>query len=388
LRCGKCGNENEAANRFCGMCGAALVANDRAGGQAPVAEQTGAGAAAVEERRPAAVSAPDARADAWPKSRPVISGGPSLLGLNVSGSEADSGQARGGRDSLRASSNVDYLLEDEEEPGRNWGKLILVVGALVLAAGFGYLHWKQGGFDWLNGGDKKPAVATTQAPDGAPGGDSAAGTAPVTGTPASPVEAGAPQTGVAQTSSQVTPMQSAPTETAATPGADPNSALSSTAPPTTAPPSAAQSDAGDSGAPAAAPQAANSDSEKQSAPAEANPRQRAHKPSAAKPVAEKPVDSVSEAERYIYGRGVGQDCDRGLRLLKPAAGQSNVKAMISLGALYSTGTCTPRDLPTAYRWFAMALHKQPDNQVLQDDLQKLWSRMTQPERQLAIRLSQ
>ena len=96
---------------------------------------------------------------------------------------------------------------------------------------------------------------------------------------------------------------------------------------------------------------------------------------------------MAEAERYIYGRGVAQDCDRGLRLLKPA-GQSNPKAMISLGALYSTGTCTPRDLPTAYRWFAMALHKEPDNQVLQNDLQKLWTQMTQPERQLAIKLSQ
>jgi TPR repeat protein len=97
---------------------------------------------------------------------------------------------------------------------------------------------------------------------------------------------------------------------------------------------------------------------------------------------------VAEAERYIYGRGVGQDCERGLRLLKPSAQQANPNAMISLGALYSTGTCTPRDLPTAYRWFALALHKQPDNQALQNDLQKLWSQMTQPERQLAIKLSQ
>ena len=96
---------------------------------------------------------------------------------------------------------------------------------------------------------------------------------------------------------------------------------------------------------------------------------------------------VAEAERYIYGRGVRQDCEHGMRLLK-AAEQSNPKAMISLGAVYSTGTCAPRDLPTAYRWFALALHKEPDNQALQDDLQKLWSQMTPPERQLAIKLSQ
>src|SRR5208282_5257735 len=114
----------------------------------------------------------------------------------------------------------------------------------------------------------------------------------------------------------------------------------------------------------------------------------AAKPVAAKPSAAKPVDTVAEAERYVYGSGVRQDCDRGLRMLKTSAGQLDAKAMISLGALYSTGTCAPRDLPTAYRWFALALHKQPDNQALQDDLQKLWSQMTQPERQLAIKLSQ
>jgi TPR repeat protein len=75
-------------------------------------------------------------------------------------------------------------------------------------------------------------------------------------------------------------------------------------------------------------------------------------------------------------------------LMLKSAAESNPKAMVSMGALYSTGTCAPRDLPTAYRWFALALHKQPDNQVLQDDLQKLWGQMTPPERQLAIKLSQ
>jgi hypothetical protein len=77
-----------------------------------------------------------------------------------------------------------------------------------------------------------------------------------------------------------------------------------------------------------------------------------------------------------------------LRLLKPAAAHSNVKAMITLGSLYSSGTCAPRDLPTAYRYFALALHEQPENPSLQTDLQNIWAKMTQPERQLAIKLSQ
>jgi TPR repeat protein len=110
----------------------------------------------------------------------------------------------------------------------------------------------------------------------------------------------------------------------------------------------------------------------------------APKPSAA----QRSAGTVAEAQKYLYGKGAKQDCDRGLRLLKPAADRADPKAMIEMGALYSAGLCTPRDLPTAYRWFAMALHKDPDNQGVQNDLQKLWGEMTQPERQLAIKLSQ
>jgi hypothetical protein len=102
----------------------------------------------------------------------------------------------------------------------------------------------------------------------------------------------------------------------------------------------------------------------------------------------KSADPVAEAQKYIYGRGAQQDCDRGMRLLKPSAEQANPKAMIEMGALYSAGLCAPRDLPTSYRWFARALRKQPDNLSIQTDLQKLWGEMTQPERQLAIKLSQ
>ena len=61
-----------------------------------------------------------------------------------------------------------------------------------------------------------------------------------------------------------------------------------------------------------------------------------------------------------------------MRLLKPAAAQANPRAMIEMGALYSAGLCTPHDLPTAYRWFAMALRRDPENQSTKDDLQKLW----------------
>jgi TPR repeat protein len=70
------------------------------------------------------------------------------------------------------------------------------------------------------------------------------------------------------------------------------------------------------------------------------------------------------------------------------ASQKNPKAMIEMGALYSAGLCTPHDLPTAYYWFALASRKDPSNESINADLQKLWGEMTQPERQLAIKLTQ
>jgi hypothetical protein len=176
-------------------------------------------------------------------------------------------------------------------------------------------------------------------------------------------------------------------------------------------PSAAPSDTGSDRDPSSAtpphPDRDSSDSEPSDAekapaaaaksPATAAPK--ATKPTPTKPAAAKPsprvlpkpvvkTDVVVEAQKFIYGRGVAQDCDRGLRILKPAAEQSNPKAMIEMGALYSAGLCTPHDLPTAYRWFALALRRDPESQEAQADLKKLWSEMTQPERQLAIKLTQ
>ena len=393
MLCGRCGNENAEGNRFCGMCGAALVGKDRDGGQVPAA---GVGGAVSEQR--AAVSA-DVKADAAPSSAPVITG-PSFLGLGApagggSGHGGTHGDrhADGGHDALRPSSNVDYLLDDVEEPRRGRGKWLLVVVALALAVGFGYLHWKRGGFDWLNAGEKKPSAAVTPTPDAGPSGADSGGTATTAGSAAPQAEgAAAPAAGAAgPAESGAAP--ATPSQDSSAAGPSPGDA----APGTTqgAEQQSPQSSAGDSAAGASGAQAAESDSEKQAPPAEETPRavarkpaaRAAAKPAATKPAAAKAADSVTEAERYIYGRGVAQDCDRGLRMLKPAAA-ANVKAMISLGGLYSTGTCTPRDLPTAYRWFALALHKEPDNQALQEDLQKLWSQMTQPERQLAIKLSQ
>jgi hypothetical protein len=428
VRCGKCGNENAEGNRFCGMCGAPLLSPPRtpepvsaartAAPQPSVTRAVNQPAPTEHFPRPREVARPRdisqqeyarpeetyRREPAPEQDAPTITG-PSFLGLNQPASRT--GRQHGYRDHdphHSSSGSVDYLLEDEEEPPRRWGKIILLLLALALAGGFGYLHWKQGGFDWLTSGDKKPQVDQNQAQQNPDGTQSSADSGGTTANPA-PTGTSPSATSPAGTTSEAPPPQNAAPGTvpanSAAPDANTQTAPAQTQPSTSenAPPptfaapaksnapSAGNNDANEDDS---ADQTADSEPAKQTAPP---PQQVVHsprvsKPSALKPAPAKPVDPVTEAERSIYGRGEPQDCDRGLRLLKPVAAQANPAAMISLGTLYSTGTCTPRDLPTAYRWFALALHKQPDNLSLQNNLQKLWSQMTQPERQLAIKLSQ
>jgi hypothetical protein len=442
VRCGRCGNENSDSNRFCGMCGATLVARTQAAGSAALAPVTPPEKRAeapsirpsAEIRNPrmftpsapvrpaggevAAGVAPAAKesyAAPTVNQNPPISG-PSFLGLNqpADGGNNYSRYGRGGSDPQRGSSgNLDYLLEDEEEeePRGGWGKLLLVVIALALAGGFGYLRWKQGGFDWLMNA-KKPA-AVESAPSGtgvdsgsAPGAANSSSENPSSTGPSVSGGSSANSGAVTPSSGNTNPASPDAAAGGAQPPAPNSSPVTGTSSDTTAEPTAAPqiappvnpSPAPSTPAPSASPDASvkpgQPDSANDSEATDSEAPAATAKPAAAsrtrvpKPTPVTPLDPTVEAERYLYGRGVAQDCDRGLRLLKPAAAQANVKAMISLGTLYSSGTCTPRDLPTAYRWYALALHKQPDNQTLQDDLQNLWGKMTPPERQLAIKLSQ
>jgi len=363
------------------MCGATLLT-----APAPVAAAPAQGGATRPPTVPTAAplaqpQTPAASRTSAPVSDAPIISGPSFLGLNDPPPRKRASLSADPHASP-SSSNLDYLLEDEEEPRHGGaGKFVLILLALALAVGLGYLRWRNQGFGWLGSGTSKPSAAaqnsdatdtsSTMPPASSTTAPAAPTAAQPVSEPASPAASPAtsnPSAGSAPTNlaSGTTPAGATPT----TPDAAPSSAAAAPSAPVSTEPAPAAPDT----------------------PAPTNPKpsktadEPPPKPAAAiKPV--KPVDPVSEAQKYLYGKGVAQDCERGMRLLKPAVNQSNPKAMIEMGALYSAGLCTPHDLPTAYRWFALALRKDPDNQAVQTDLQKLWGEMTQPERQLAIKLS-
>ena len=410
MRCPRCGNENSEDNRFCGMCGAKLVSPPLAVASVPAQSAPLRTSAAPSSVAPPAQPAapPLPRASAPPSEGSAGISGPSFLGLN---DPAPRQRATLSSDRHAGSDNLDYLLEDDEPRRSGGGKFVLILFALALAVLFGYLRFKvlkerPGKAPAAPVTDSSSATPPAVSPESAstpvqPAGPAAA--QPAASSAAQPTaDSAAPSTPPASNAGTAadagnTPATSAP-NTASSPAqaTKDNSAPSQTAK-EDAPAAGDTSSAPTGSAPADTatkePEKENADANDGSPPAPAPKPKRPLAEAAAKPHAgitpTKPTDSVVEAQKYIYGRGgVNQDCERGMRLLKPAAAQANPKAMIEMGALYSAGLCTPHDLPTAYRWFAMALRKEPDNQSVQADLQRLWGEMTPPERQLAIKLSQ
>lgn len=381
MRCARCGNENPVTNRYCGMCGASLVAT-QAG--PPSKPPTAAGPASTAFDAAKATSAPRPAAVSS-EAAPMISG-PSILGLNQPATPGRESSLSIDPNARPGARDLTYLLEDDEQPRGRAGKIVLIVVALGLAVGFGYLRWRNQALPWVGSHAAKPSAAPqgAEATDTSSAPSSPAAAAPGTSQPSATTTPNPPDTSGATPSSASASAGTLPGTSAPGPSPVATSAPNPAATPTqsSATPGAGAAGGGaSSSAPTAQPSAATPDTA-------SVPTAAAQLTPAPPPKPRAAVDPVSEAQKYIYGKGVRQDCDRGLRLLKPAADQENPKAMIEMGALYSAGLCTPRDLPTSYRWFAMALRKDPNNQPLQADLQKLWGEMTQPERQLAIRLSQ
>jgi hypothetical protein len=289
--------------------------------------------------------------------------------------------------------NLDYLLEDDEEPKSSKGLIFLTLVALALVVGLGWLRWRNGGLPFLK------SLTSTSQPKPAPSQDSST---PQPAAPSSDQQSPAPSA-----SSSITPEPETPTPSSSAPANTPTTApatppaTSSATPGASSAPSGSSPDPNTAAPSTAAPAAGHEVASEEKTDKSPQPATEATAPPPAAPAKPKPVakpapkpaakatDPVVIGERYLYGReGFPQNCERGLHYVKPAADQSNPKAMITMGALYATGHCLSRDLPTAYRFFALALRGDPENGPLRQNAEMVWKQMTAEERKQAIRMTQ
>ena len=372
--CPNCGEDNAPNFRFCGMCGTLLEARRPAGVPAPNPVSAGPPASpptlpskttnAPEPVRPVAVeSAPRTPS----KPLPPISG-PSILGLDQPSANQPS------LDSLREEpfSGLDSFFERKqpEQPTTGGRRILLLVLLLAALGGAGWWTYTKylGAME-----NRKPETAASSASEApaekptskpatqdaapAPDANSSQTVAPSAGVPPVAPSAGAPE---------------GPSEnTAAAPEATPKTADAETK-------SAAE-------AKPVAPKKALPEKRAE----KRKPRMTAKRSQSPPPTAGDTGDAdFRKGEAYLYGRGAPKNCDQAVKYLKTASAQSNAKARSTFGTMYATGHCVPRDLPTSYLWFALALRADPNNQTLEKDLSAIWNQMTPPERQLATRMKQ
>ena len=370
VRCTHCGYDNSPEYRFCGMCGASLA-------HPPAVEPTPA-----KEARPTAPRKDNGH------SEPVH--GPSFLGL------AD--------DAADPKVEFHYLYEDEQ-PKSHVGLIVLLFVALGVA-GFAGWQWKHNGFPFSrmgSGGQQASASPSEVAP--APSSDQQTHIdKPMTGagdvlptqsdqnaqnqTPGKPTETdippangAAPQNSAAQ-QKQAPQQNPAQQNAAASPAKNDNTADKQNA---TQP-----EENGTEEANARPPAGVAKASKVAKEPA----RTRQPKPTPSRQAGAAAAGSSPDAdlelsgEKFLYGNGVPQNCTRAESSLRTAAMHGNSKAETVLGTMYATGHCVGRDLPSAYRWFARALHEEPQNSRISADLQVLWRQMTPQEKQMATNRGQ
>ena len=351
IRCPECGYENRDMYRFCGMCGATLR-RDASGETTPPEPPPTTTAPAVpavitSELSPEAESAPGSTTPGF------ITGEP-------------------------APPNLAYLLEDDAP--RSHGKLLITLVLLLMAAGLTALHWQRDGYPWASRTSTPPS----------PSASSAASTPPAS-VPVPEQPAPAPANN-GQTAAESPTEQAQPTVNPVQPPEAASQALAKEAPSPaeSAPDNTAHTDAKPGNT--ATPDDSSPDESQPAPVAKPAPAPPAPKPKpepkpavAAAPPLAGDDKLVTEGEKYLYGNGVPENCDLAEKNIRTAAGHSNARALTLMGAMYATGHCVARDLPTAYRWFAKALHQDPSNARVQQDLEILWKQMTAEERQLATR---
>lgn len=349
--CPKCGEDNADNFRFCGMCGAVLERATPASG--PKVERV------REDSIPAALTIPanPPRARSEKVVEPIS--GPSVLGL---------GQPT--LDSLRDKAfSGSHTFFEAEEPKTGGRKLVLL---LLLAALGAAAWWTYTNYVAIGKSKKQEAAVSNPETNQLPAEKSAT-----------------PQPAGEAKSADATPVNPAPSAETPAPAAENPPAKANvnleSKPDTAATAPAAKPDLAEKAVEAAPPAATKAERR-------ASMRDKRRAALAAKaavpPAADTGEADFRKGEAYLYGRGATENCDQAVKYLKTASGKLNARARSTFGTMYATGHCVPRDLPTSYSWFALALRVDPNNQILEKDLSAVWNQMTPPERQLATRMKQ
>ena len=90
---------------------------------------------------------------------------------------------------------------------------------------------------------------------------------------------------------------------------------------------------------------------------------------------------VALADNYINAKP--QDCNRALQILNYAAEHGNPRAGVKLGGLYTAGVCVPQDNVMAYAWLTRALKLDPNNHRVQAARMVVWNQMSSEEQHRA-----
>ncbi len=345
IRCTQCGYKNSPVYHYCGVCGAVL--------QPAPKEEAPAKPAAPAAGLPTATAAQSAYAPsrASSKSDLPVTGGMSFLGLN----------------DAPGSSSPSYLLEEEDaERTVAWGRIFLVLILLAVAGGLGWQYYR-GGYPFAPRAASSSAITPATTPASSP-------VEPSHSTPVTPAPEAASQVASPEASQPPgEPAESSPASSAgSTPPAEAKTETAAETKPV---------------APAAESVRPAPEKTAVAAKVETAPPVRAKAPA---PEPEPPVPPgealFTQGQRYLYGTGgVPANCDLALKSLLSAAARSHARAESTLGTMYSTGHCVTRDLPSAYKWFAKALHSDPNNTRLEQDLSVVWRQMTPGEQQLAMK---
>jgi hypothetical protein len=432
VHCPGCGYDNQPQYKYCGMCGTGLSGVPQSKSvqrkDAPLTvggySILGLAQEPISSATPAEVSrqAEDHQNDSPGSLR---SSSPNSYLPRRDRQEHDR-QGYGPPEYDLLSRNLDYLFEDDEKTTSPRWRLYLALALLGIAAAALAWQWQRNGYPWndltpLSSGRNAGAAPPISAPVVAvnPTAAQTAGANP--GTEATPK----PEAGLA---SQATEPDSASAELLPSAESSKSDALKSDSlkpePPqpegvnseltkpvpqktpqlkpvaetqanaaALRPSKAIESDSARSTSAAAASPSASSAAPEQTAPTLENSESSANAPSDISAAREQPsspaeaAELLAEGTKYLYGNGVAQDCDQAQKdLLAAAHFSSDAESM--LGTMYASGHCVSRDLPTAYRWYARALHSKPQNTRIQNDVTVLWNQMTPAERKAATRSGQ